>query len=486
MPLFIIVPIIALIVLLLIFTFLGSFFRRVSPNKALIKYGIGTGQGHVYKGGAIVWPLIQSAKEISLELMSFDVAPEKDLYTAQGVAVNVEAVAQIKVESDPQSILRAAEQFLSKTEDEREQLIKLVLEGHLRGVIGQLTVEDIVKKPDIVVGKMQETSSADLDKMGLELISFTIKDVRDKNQYIDNMGKPNVAAIKRDAQIKEAEATRDVLIREAETQKEALVKQTENQKLAAIAKAEAEQETVVAQTLAEAKKAEAMRNLEVQKAQYQADIKRQQAVAEKAYEIEQMVQQQKVIAEQIKIQQVQKQEEAKVQELEVLRRQQELLATVVRPAEAEKQKRILQAEAEQQEIELLAGANNKKVVITADAEAQATKLRGEAEAQVILAKGQAEAQAMRLRAEAYQDYNQAAILDKLLSAFPGMLSGLAASLSKVDRITVVSNGGGDGIGLHKLTGEFSTILSQVPAIFETLSGVRMAELLKSLPAISQK
>lgn len=463
---------------------LASLYKKVGPNQALIRYGVG-GSQVFWKSGALIFPVFQSYKEISLELMSFDVSPEKDLYTAQGVSVNVEAVAQIKVESDPRNILKAAEQFLSKSEQERQDLIKLVLEGHLRGVIGLLTVEDIVKKPDVVVGKMHETSSADLDKMGLELVSFTIKDVRDKNQYIENMGKPNVAAVRRDALIKEAEAARDVAIRQSETQKESQIQQASNQKLSAIAQAQADQEKVVAQTLAETKKQEALRNLEVQKAQYQADIKKQQAVAEKAYEIEQNVQQQKVTQEQIKIEQVRKQEEAKMQELEVARKQQELIATIVRPAEAEKQKTILAAEAEQQRVELLANAQNKKVLIEADAESKATKLKGQAEADIILAKGQAEAQAMRMKAQSYQEYNQAAILDKLLGAVPGIVGGLASSLSKVDKITIISNGAGAGFGANKITGEVATMASQIPAILETLSGLKIGDLLKSLPSLGQ-
>ena len=136
--------------------------------------------------GAVVLPLIQSARTLSLELMSFDVAPQQDLYTRQGVAVNVEAVAQIKVKSDPDSIRVAAEQLLTKSAQEREGLIRLVMEGHLRGIVGQLTVEEIVKQPEMVAGRMRENVAGDMDKMGLEVISFTIREVRDNNEYILN------------------------------------------------------------------------------------------------------------------------------------------------------------------------------------------------------------------------------------------------------------------------------------------------------------
>src|SRR5687767_11268303 len=136
------------LVLLMILAMLASMFRKVGPNQALIVFGFG-GTHIVQGGGRVVWPMVQSARELSLELMSFDVSPQQDLYTAQGVAVNVEAVAQIKVRSDPASITTAAEQFLTKDQPEREALIRLVMEGHLRGIVGLLTVEHMVKEPEM-------------------------------------------------------------------------------------------------------------------------------------------------------------------------------------------------------------------------------------------------------------------------------------------------------------------------------------------------
>src|SRR5256885_10729573 len=162
----------AIAVLVVLMWTVGALFRRVGPNRALIVYGWG-GTHIVTGGGKVVWPLFQSAQELSLELMSFDVAPEQDLFTAQGVGVNVEAVAQIKVKSDPDSIRTAAEQFLTKPQEEREGLIRLVMEGHLRGIVGLLTVEHMVKEPEMVSGRVRETVADDLSKMGLEVVSFT-------------------------------------------------------------------------------------------------------------------------------------------------------------------------------------------------------------------------------------------------------------------------------------------------------------------------
>src|SRR5881392_604020 len=193
----IVIAILIIVGMLALFAILASMFRRVGPNQALIIYGFG-GTHIVQGGGRVIWPMVQSARELSLELMSFDVAPTQDLYTTQGVAVTVEAVAQIKVKSDPESIQTASEQFLTKGPAEREGLIRLVMEGHLRGIIGQLTVEEIVKQPEMVGERMRSTCADDMNKMGLEVISFTIKEVRDKNEYIINMGRPDVARIKRD------------------------------------------------------------------------------------------------------------------------------------------------------------------------------------------------------------------------------------------------------------------------------------------------
>src|SRR5215813_8250807 len=176
--------IVGLVILLTIFvmTILTRMYRIAGPNQALVVTGFRNTRT-VKGGGTIVFPLVEQCRELSLELMSFDVAPAQDLYTRQGVAVTVEAVAQIKVKSDIQSIQTAAEQFLTKTQEQRESLIKLVMEGHLRGIIGQLTVEQIVKEPEMVAERMRGTCADDMNKMGLEVVSFTIKEVRDKNDY---------------------------------------------------------------------------------------------------------------------------------------------------------------------------------------------------------------------------------------------------------------------------------------------------------------
>ena len=243
------------VAVLFLMAMFAQLYRKAGPHEALVVYGFrGT---RIIKGrGSVILPMVENCRLLSLELMSFDVAPQQDLYTKQGVAVTVEAVAQIKVKSDPESIQTAAEQFLTKTPQEREGLIRLVMEGHLRGIIGQLTVEEIVKQPEMVGDRMRSTCADDMNKMGLEVISFTIKEVRDKNEYISNMGRPDVARIKRDADVATAEAERDTAIKRAEAMR-----------AAAVAKAQADKERVLAETLSQAAQAEATRDLEDQESQ---------------------------------------------------------------------------------------------------------------------------------------------------------------------------------------------------------------------------
>src|ERR671922_2277152 len=378
--------------LLMLMIVIARMYRKVGPNEALIRYGMGG--TNVYCGrGALIFPMVQTCRGLSLELMSFDVAPQQNLYTKQGVAVTVEAVAQIKVKSDPESIQTAAEQFLTKTDQEREGLIRLVMEGHLRGIVGLLTVEHMVKEPEMVAGRVRQTVADDLSKMGLEVVSFTIKKVMDDREYINNMGRPDVARIKREADIAQAEAERDTAIKRAMAMREA-----------AVAQAQADQERVIAQTASETKQAEATRDLEVKKAEYEAAVRQQRALAEKAYDISANQAQQKVVAEQVRIDQVQRSELIKVQELEVQRKALELEATMTK-----------QAEAERKRIETLAEAQRLKLATEAAGQAEATRLQGTAEAEIVRAKGQAEADAMHQKAEAYQEYSQAAVLDKLIS-----------------------------------------------------------------------
>jgi len=460
-----IVLIVGICVLVLIFLMgiIVKMYRKAGPNEALIVYGF-RGPRVITGHGTVVFPMVENCRELSLELMSFDVAPQQDLYTNQGVAVTVEAVAQIKVRSDQPSILTAAEQFLSKNPQQREGLIRLVMEGHLRGIIGQLTVEQIVKEPEMMGERMRNTCAGDMSKMGLEVVSFTIKEVRDKNDYISNMGRPDIARIKRDADIAMATAERDTAIQRAVAARES-----------AVATALADQERVIAQTASQARQAEAQRDMDIKKSQYAEQSRRQQATADKAYEIQTNIMQQQVIAEQVKIEQTEKEAQVKVQEAEILRREKELIATVLKPAEVERQR-----------IETLASAEKARLTTEAEGRGSSIRVQGEAEASIIFQKGEAEAKAMNLKADAYQGWNQAAVVDKLLTNMADVVRAMCEPLSHVDKITVVSTGNDSSAGVHKVTGDMTKIAAQVPAIFEALSGMDIKSLMSNVQAIRQK
>jgi flotillin len=498
---FVIVAIVAVVLALLLLALISSLTSRyvkVGPNQALIVYGRRKEPAVITGGGIFVWPIFERAEAFSLELMSFDVAPQQNLYTNQGVSVRVEAVTQLKVRSDHDSILTAAEQFLSKTWDQRQALIRLVMEGHLRGIVGQLTIEQIVKEPEMVSEKMRSTSSADLAKMGLEVVSFTIKEVNDENNYIENMGRPEIERIKKEANIAAALAARDTQIQQAGALRES-----------AVAKSAADQARVEAETTSQAKQAEFQRDLALKRASYDAEVKKQQVVADKATDLQQQIMQQQIVAETARAQEIEKTAQVKVQEAEAHRRQMELEATVVRGAEAEKQRIETQAAAERQRLSLEAEgraaalraqaaseADALKARSTAEAEAakirgaaeaEAARLRGMAEAAVIKAKGEAEAEAMRVKANAYREYNQAAVLDKVITNLPEVVRAIAEPLAKVDKISIVSTGGangnGSGLGASRVTGDVVAMLAQVPAILETLTGVKLSDLMERVPGL---
>src|SRR5216684_2483768 len=483
-----IIAAVVVVVALIAINTVGRLLRKVGPNQALIVYGSG-GTKVITGGSHFVIPLYQRAQEFSLELMSFDVAPSQDQYTTQGVAVNVEAVTQIKVRSDQASVKTAAEQFLSKPQDVRENLIRLVMEGHLRGIVGQLTVEELVKEPENVGEKMLKTVTPDMEKMGLEVISFTIKDVRDKNEYITNMGRPQIVQIRKQADIAAALGQRDTQIQQANAAREA-----------AVAKSAADQERVKAEAESLGFQAESQRNLSLKKAAFDAEVKKQQATADKAYDIQANMMQQQVVTEAVRVTEVEKNAQIKVQQAEIQRRELELQATIQKAAEAERRR-----------VETVAGAERQRLILEAQgqadaaktrglgdadanrarglAEAEVIRARGLAEAEVIRAKGEAEADAMKVKAAAFHEYNQAAVLDKLLTGMPEMVRAIAEPLSKVDKVTIVSTGasnGNNGIGASRLTGDIVNMIAQVPALFELLSGTRIGDLMNRVPALSNQ
>jgi len=474
------------VAMILIISLLGSLYRKVGPNRALIVYGSG-GTKVVVGGGTVVTPLFKRADEFNLELMSFDVAPNFVLYTNQGIPVQIEAITQLKVENEEEKILRAANQFLSKAESERETMVRQVMEGHLRGIVGQLTVEQLVKDPEMVSGRMRNTVAADLDKLGLEVVSFTLKDVSDDSGYIANMSRPEIAHNKQMAEIAEAEAARNVAMRQAETQREA-----------AQALAKADQERVLAQSLSRTAQAEAQRDLEVKQAEYAATVAAQKAQADRAYDIQSTITQQKLVEEQARVEIIQKQQAVKVQEAEAARKAAELLATVQRQAEAENERIRILAEAEQRrtviesegkaraeriQAEGQAAAVLARAQAEADAlkargvgEAEALRARGLAEADAIKATGLAEAQALEQRVGVLNNQNQAAILDKALSNLPEIAGKLFEAYGKIGNVVYVGSGDGESV-TSRIGKDVVGMIPMLSAMFESTTGMNLRDLI---------
>jgi flotillin len=467
---------------LLILSILGSLYRKVGPNRALIVYGRG-GTRVIVGGGTMVMPLFQKADEFNLELMSFDVAPSYALYTNQGIPIKVEAITQLKVENDDEKIRRAANQFLSKTEEDRETMVRQVMEGHLRGIVGQLTVEQLVKDPELVSARMRETVAADLDKLGLEVVSFTLKDVTEEAGYIQNMSRPEIARNKQMAEIAEAEAARNVAMRQAETLREA-----------AQARAKADQDRVLAETLSKAAQAEAQRDLEVRQADYAAAVARQKAQADRAYDIQSSITQQKQVEEQTKVSLIQKQQEVKVQQAEAERRAAELVATVQRQAEADSERIRILAEADQRRAVIAAEGSARAVRLQAEADAAAILARAEAEAKGLQAKGLAEAEALRARGlaeaearrrqvEALNVQSQAAIVDTALKVLPEMTRHLSEAYGRIGNVTYVASGQGDGV-TSRVSQEVAGMVPLLGALFESTTGLKLRDLIASQQATS--
>jgi len=442
-------------------------YKKVPPNRAMIIFGFG-GKKVVQGGGAFVMPGVQSSRSISMTLMSFDVLPEQAMFSMQGVALSIEAVAQIKIKSEPRAILTACEQFLDRKDDERERMILHSIEGHLRGIVGQLSVESILKTPDEINSKMRETCSEDLDKMGLEVVSFTIKKVMDSKGYIDNLGVPEIERVRRDASIAKAEAERDIAINKSSADK-----------AAAIAVAKTQQERIEAESTAQQKQAEYQKELSVKEATIKQEVEARKAEADMAYELQKSKIRQQIVIEEVRVTQVEAEAKAKVREAEILVRERELEATMIKPAQAETQALTIKAEGERT-----------RQILQAEAAAEVTRKRGEAEAaveqvlgatkaQVTRLEGLAEAEALGKKALAYREYTQAAIVIEMLRVLPELAERIAAPLTQVDKITVISQDGATS-GVNRVTADVARIMAQVPELTEALTGYPFGDAVRQL------
>jgi flotillin len=473
----------------MVFYLLANLYQKCGPNEAMIITGAVPGGIQVVRGGgAVVWPLINQKHNLSLEVMTIEVHSQAAMITRNGVPIYVEGVAQVKVRGDEEAIATAAERFLNKSMDEIATVAHETLVGHLRAILGTMSVEDLIQSFDSFAQRVQEVSVADLAKMGLTVDSFTIKEIRDTVGYLDALGKKNTAEAKRSAAIGEAHATMETQIAQANASRDSQ-----------IAQANAAEEGAKAKLAADTRVAESSKNFQVSQASYQAEVSRTKAASDMMYEIVKAQSQQKLVEETQKIKIVEAQKEVELQQVEVQKRQISLEVEVTKPAEAELGRIRLMAQAEQEKRKILAEADAIAVKLQAQGAAEATKLRagaeaearrtmgmaeaeasrakGLAEAQVTAAKGQAEADAMSKKAEAYKQYNDAAVANMIIDKLPELVAAAASPLSKVGNITLLSTNG-DSSGATKISGDVLNIAAQSLMMVKSLTGVDLTETLR--------
>lgn len=473
---FVIPAIIVGVVILLILS-IFSMWKRVPQDKALVVTGLK--KRVITGGGGFVIPLLERTDKISLENMEIEIRIDGAL-TGQGVGIAADGVAVVKVKSDTDSILSAAEQFntsngLQHTLEIIEHTTKNVLEGKLREIVSKMTVEEIYKDREKFASHVQEVAALDLAQMGLELKVLTIKDISDKNGYLEALGKPRIAAVKRDALIAEAEANKETKIKTAE----------------AIRLGEA------AKILSETQIAESSKEKELKVQAYRKEQEQAKAVSDLAYEIEANKAKKEVTETQIQVEITKKQKERELAEAtvqvditrkdkeielaekEALRRERELEATVRKQAEAEKYKQVQVADSVKYKEIADAEARARSIELEGKAKAEALRLQGMAEVDIIREKGKAEAEAMAKKAEAFKQYNDAAMTQMIIEKLPEIAKAVSEPLSKTEKIVIVDNGAGtgEGKGAAKVTGYVNEIMAQLPETVEALTGVNILDFL---------
>ncbi|PAB60436.1 flotillin family protein [Anaeromicrobium sediminis] len=475
------VPAAIVAVIILLVAGIVTMWKKVPQDKAYIVTGLK--KRVISGGGGLVIPLLERYDMISLENMKIDVRTERAL-TEQGVDIIVDGVTVIKVKSDQASIYSAVEQFNTGNESNTVDFIKStakdVLEGKLREIISKMTVEEIHKDREKFASQVQEVAAVDLAGMGLEIKAFTIKDISDSNGYLQALGKKRIAEVKRDAEISEAKATSETKIQTAEAQKNSKIETSKAFKFGEQARLEAETEI-----------SEFAKEKELKVQAYRKEQETEKAKADLAYEIEQNKVKKEVTETEMAVELLKKEREIQLAEREAAKKERELEASVKKQAEAKKYKDIQEAEARAQAMKLESEAKRYKDIQEAEARAQAIRLEGEAkaeairlegqaEASIIEEKGKAEAEAMFQKAEAFKQYNEAAVIQMLVEKLPEIANSISAPLAKTEKIVIVDNGGdGNNTGAAKVSNYVTTMMSQLPETIEATTGINLLNLLKN-------
>jgi flotillin len=408
-------------------------YTKVGPNEVLIISGRrarGPQRGYriVRGGGTYVRPFREKVQRISLELLQFDVRTH-ETYTTHGVPVQIDGVCMVKVDGSDDGIERAAEQFLSRGREDIVRTATQAVEGHMRAAVGGLSVEDIYRERQRLVAAVRELAEPDLHRMGLQIVSLTVRTIGDKQGYLEALGRPRTAQVKRDAVRGEAQAEREA--RAARYEADLAIESSR-------------------------------RDYETRKAAFKAEGLRAAADADLAYELQQAITRQRLRREELEVEIVERRRQIELMAAEVDRRRHELEAEVVEPALARAREVQADAQARRDEVAAL----------------------GAGEAEALRMKGIAEAEAMLAKARSWSEYNEAAITDRVLEILPALASAVSAPLARTDKIVMIG-GGGDGAtpGAAKITRDVTQVVAELPAILEALTGMRLEDLAKRVPHV---
>src|SRR4051812_10722610 len=413
--------------LLIAFAIWAHQYTKVGPNEVLVISGRRKGYRIVRGGGTYVRPFREKVQRLSLELMQFDVR-SAETYTMHGVSVQVDGVCMVKIDGSDAGIGRAAEQFLSRGREDIVRTAMQAVEGHMRTAIGSLSIEDIYRERQRLVAGVKELVGPDLDRMGLTIQSLTIRNVSDKQGYLEALGRPRTAQVKRDAIRGEAEADR---------------------------------EAKAARYEADLAIENSRRAYETERARYKAEGLRASAEADLSYELQRAITRQQVRAEELKVEIVERQKSIELMQAEVERRKRELEAEIVEPALARAREITAEAEANREQLAAL----------------------GAGEADALRLKGLAEAEAMAAKARSWGDYNEAAITDRVLGILPELAAAVSAPLAKTDKIVMIGGGNGNGVGASKITSDVTQIMAELPEVLEALTGMKLGDIAKRVPGV---
>lgn len=443
-----------IVVLVSVLVVLVGRYRTASPDQALIVSGSYLGNKNVSKdehgnklkivrnGGTLILPVFQTAKALSLMSKKLDVATP-EVYTEEGVPVSVDGTVIIKVGSSKEEIATAAEQYLSKSTEDMLDEAREVLEGHLRAILGGMTVEEIYKNRDKFSENVQEVASVDLAKMGLVIVSFTVKEVTDKNGYLDALGKPRIAQVKRDADMAIAEADKETRIKRAEAEQQSQEK-------------EILRETETANFNKE-------KNLKLSAFKEEQDIAA--AKADNAYKLEKAKLDKILKSEEVDVEIKQREKQIELEERETIRRERQYDSEIKKKADAEKYA-----------IEQKAFAERAKSIAESEAKAKQIELNGIAEAESIRAIGTAQAEAKEKLAKAFEQYGEQAIMTLLIEAYPEMIRASAEPIGNIDKITVIDSGSGDGV--TSVAGYAGKTLAATQQALQETTGLNMTGLIE--------